>query len=42
MALVRFLDYLQARDGVWICRREEIARHWLASHPAQAGLDSPP
>lgn len=34
MALVRFLDYLQARDRVWICRREDIARHWLATHPA--------
>jgi putative urate catabolism protein len=34
MALVRFLDYLQAREGVWICRREDIARHWLATHPA--------
>lgn len=33
MALARFLDYLQARDGVWICRREDIARHWLATHP---------
>ncbi len=35
MALARFLDYLQGQEGVWICRREEIARHWLAEHPAQ-------
>lgn len=34
MALVHFLDYLQAHDAVWICRREEIARHWLREHPA--------
>jgi allantoinase len=34
MALARFLDYLQGHDWVWICRREEIARHWLAEHPA--------
>lgn len=34
MALARFLDYLLARDAVWICRREEIARHWQAEHPA--------
>lgn len=33
MALARFLDYVQARDSVWICRREEIARHWMALHP---------
>ena len=34
MALSRFLDYLQGRESVWICRREEIARHWIAEHPA--------
>lgn len=33
MALARFLDYVQRRDGVWICRREEIARHWMAEKP---------
>jgi len=33
-ALARFLDYVQGRDRTWICRREEIARHWLAEHPA--------
>jgi len=35
MALARFLDYVQAHDSVWICRREEIARHWMAEYPAQ-------
>jgi allantoinase len=34
MALARFLDYVQERDAVWICRREEIARHWMSEHPA--------
>jgi putative urate catabolism protein len=34
MALARFLDYVQGHDAVWICRREEIARHWMAVHPA--------
>jgi len=33
MALARFLDYLQRHDSVWICRREAIARHWMAEHP---------
>jgi allantoinase len=28
MALARFLDYVNNRESVWICRREEIARHW--------------
>lgn len=34
MALARFLDYVQGHDSVWICRREEIARHWISQHPA--------
>lgn len=33
-ALARFLDYLKEKDGVWIARRIDIARHWLARHPA--------
>ena len=32
-ALARFLDYVQGHDAVWVCRREEIARHWIAKHP---------
>jgi allantoinase len=24
---------VQARERVWICRRVEIARHWIARHP---------
>jgi putative urate catabolism protein len=31
-ALVRFLDHVQRHDGVWICRRVDIARHWHAHH----------
>ena len=34
LALARFLDYVQGHDSVWICRREEIARHWITKHPA--------
>jgi putative urate catabolism protein len=32
-ALVRFLDHVQKHDHVWICRRVDIARHWIAQHP---------
>ncbi len=28
MALARFLDYVQGHNRVWVCRREDIARHW--------------
>ncbi len=34
-SLSRFIDYLQGQDRVWICRREDIARHWIAQHPAK-------
>jgi allantoinase len=34
-ALARFLDYILRRDGVWVCRREEIAKHWIERHPAR-------
>lgn len=37
MALARFLDYVQGHKSVWICRREDIARHWMAEHPASGG-----
>ena len=32
-ALQRFLDYVQEHDKVWICRRVDIARHWIETHP---------
>ena len=32
-ALVRFLDYVQSQDKVWITRRIDIARHWQQMHP---------
>jgi putative urate catabolism protein len=32
-ALERFLDYVCGHERVWICRRIEIARHWIAMHP---------
>ena len=31
--LQRFLDYVQRHDKVWVCRRVDIARHWMAEHP---------
>jgi putative urate catabolism protein len=31
-ALARFLDYVQSRDRVWICRRLDIAQHWHKYH----------
>ena len=31
--LERALDYITKHSGVWICRRIDIARHWIATHP---------
>ena len=32
-ALARFLDHLRNHNDVWIARRIDIARHWIATHP---------
>ena len=32
-ALQRFLDHVGRHEGVWICRRIDIARHWQERHP---------
>lgn len=34
-ALQRFLDYVQGHKDVWICRRIDIAKHWINNHPPQ-------
>lgn len=32
-SLQRFLDYIEGHDDVWITRRADIARHWIAQYP---------
>jgi peptidoglycan/xylan/chitin deacetylase (PgdA/CDA1 family) len=32
-ALARFLDHVVGCGDVWVATREEIARHWWATHP---------
>lgn len=34
-ALQRFLDYIQGFDDIWVCRRQDIADHWIKTHPWQ-------
>jgi len=36
-ALARLLDHMQRHEGVWLCNREAIARHWIAHHPPPSG-----
>jgi len=31
-SLARFVDYVLAKDKVWVPRRIDIARHWYANH----------
>jgi putative urate catabolism protein len=31
-SLERFLDYILEREHVWVCRRIDIAQHWIATH----------
>src|SRR5882724_10403540 len=38
--LARLLDYMMTKSDVWITRRIDIARHWIATHPyAGKGLN---
>jgi len=32
-ALERFLDHVLQHPNIWVCRRVDIARHWIATHP---------
>ena len=32
VALQRFLDHIERHDRVWVCRRIDIARHWVQQH----------
>ena len=34
--LERFLDYVLKHERVWVCRRIDIAKHWISQYPAPA------
>jgi allantoinase len=36
-AVARFLDHVLKHERVWICRRVDIARHWIARLPYRTG-----
>ena len=36
--LARFLDYVQGFSHAWVCRRLDIAEHWVKEHPAYKRL----
>ena len=35
-ALEKFLDYVQQHKEIWLCRRIDIARHWVTTFPSTA------
>jgi len=35
-SLERLLDHIQQHQGVWLCDRASLARHWRAKYPAPA------
>ena len=39
IALQRFLDYIQSKADVWVCRRQDIAEHWYQHHYPQSTSD---
>ena len=32
--VIRLLDYMRSREGVWFCRGLDVAEHWRDVHPA--------
>ena len=33
VALKKFLKYISEKPDVWVCRRDDIAKHWYENHP---------
>ncbi|MBZ9799873.1 allantoinase PuuE [Mesorhizobium sp. ES1-4] len=38
--LMRFIDYVKSKPDVWICKRIDLARHWLEHHPYRGAHDA--
>jgi allantoinase len=34
-SLVKFLDYISQFEDIWVCRRQDIAKHWIKHHSAE-------
>lgn len=34
-SLVKFLDYIAQFEDIWVCRRQDIANHWIKHHSAE-------
>ena len=39
-ALQQFLDYIQSKEQVWICRRSDIAEHWRNHHAPESQIET--
>jgi allantoinase len=36
-----FMDYVSSFPDVWLCKREDIAKHWLEHFPYTDDADAP-
>ena len=34
-SLKKFIDYVQKFDDIWICKRIDIAKHWIKNYPSK-------
>ena len=34
-SLKKFIDYVQKFDDIWICKRIDIAKHWIKNYPSR-------
>lgn len=37
-SLRRFIDYIMQHENVWVCKRSDIAHHWMKYHPPKMSL----
>ena len=35
--LRQFMDYVQGHPGVWLCKRSDVAKHWMEHFPYEPG-----
>lgn len=38
-SLVKFLNYIEQYPKVWVCRRQDIAQHWVNNHKPSENLE---
>ena len=34
-SLIKFIDYVKKFDDIWLCKRIDIAKHWIKNYPSK-------